>query len=385
MPTSPEESGSGPLVGVRVVELAAIGPVPFAAMLLSDLGADVIRVDRPGAGTGSLPVSLTGRGRRSVVFDLKQHDGRDAALRLIATADVLVEGLRPGVTERLGVGPADCLARNRRLVYGRMTGWGQEGPLADRAGHDIDYIALSGALHSVGRPGQRPVPPLNLVGDYGGGALYLVVGVLSALIERAGSGRGQVVDAAMIDGAASLMTLFYEMRARGLLTGERGENLLDGGAPFYDTYETRDGGYVAVGALEPEFYSQLLATLEIDAAPLAPQYDRSGWPQLRRTLAARFAAQTRDEWAAVFAGRDACVAPVLSLDEAPHHPHNVHRSTFVVVGDEVQPAPAPRFSRSPSAPPHPGSMPGEDTDAVLVELGYRDEEIAALRAAGAVG
>jgi len=316
---------------------------------------------------------------------LKNPAALRVALRLVAASDVLIEGFRPGVAERLGIGPVECLERNPRLIYGQMTGWGQEGPLADLAGHDINYIALTGALYSVGRPGQRPVPPLNLVGDYGGGSLFLAVGVLSALVERAESGKGQVVDAAMIDGAASLMTLFYEMRSRGLWQDERGRNLLDGGAPFYDTYRTSDGGYVAVGALEPEFFASLLSVLEIEPGLLGAQYDPAGWPELRRLLTERFGARTRDEWATAFAGSDACVAPVLSLGEAPQHPHNVDRGTFVRVGGELQPAPAPRFSRTKPDLPQPAPTAGEDTDRILAELGYSDAEIAKLREERAVG
>lgn len=382
---NPNELGTGPLAGIRVVELAGLGPTPFGAMLLADLGATVTRIDRPGGVDGLFAKGLTGRGRSSLILDLKHPAGREVAMRLVAVSDVLIEGFRPGVAERLGIGPEECLERNPGLVYGRMTGWGQEGPLAARAGHDIDYIALSGALHSVGRPEQRPVPPLNLVGDYGGGSLYLAIGVLSALLERAKSGRGQVVDAAMIDGAASLMTLFYEMRSRGLWHEERGRNLLDGGAPFYDTYETSDGRYVAVGALEPEFFASLLAVLEVDPDLLAPQYDPGGWPELRRLLAETFRTKTRDEWAAIFTETDACVAPVLSMAEAPQHPHNVYRDTFIAVGDVIQPAPAPRFSRSKPRSPQPPSEPGADTDRILVELGYSADAISALREAGAVG
>jgi alpha-methylacyl-CoA racemase len=378
----------GPLHGIRVVELAAIGPGPFCAMLLGDLGAEVIRVDRVGGSAGNLPgglADLAGRNRSSIAVDLKQPDGVEIVLGLVERSDVLVEGFRPGVAERLGIGPADCHARNPGLVYGRMTGWGQEGPLAATAGHDIDYIAVSGALASIGRSGERPVPPLNLVGDYGGGALYLAVGILAALVERTTSGAGDVVDAAMVDGAASLMTPFYQMRAIGAWRDDRGTNLLDGGAPFYDTYETSDGNAVAVGALEPQFYQELIEGLGLEPSGLPPQYDPAGWPELRDLLAARFASRTRDEWVATFDGTDACVAPVLTMGEAPRHPHAAARGAFVDVGGVSQPAPAPRFSRSATAAPRPPVPPGGDTDAVLAELGRSHSEIAALRASRVVG
>jgi alpha-methylacyl-CoA racemase len=375
----------GPLDGIRIVELAGIGPAPFCAMLLADLGGDVIRVDRPpspGSGPGIGPV--TNRSKRSVVMDLKQPGAVAAFLDLVDTADVLIEGMRPGVAERLGIGPDTCRERNERLVYGRMTGWGQEGPLRDRAGHDIDYIALIGALDAIGTP-DRPLPPLNLIADFGGGALYLTTGILGALVERERSGTGQVVEAAMIDGAASLMMMFYELRAKGLWQGGRGGNLLDGGAPFYTVYEASDGGFLAVGALETQFFAELIRGLGLDGEDVPDQNDIGRWPELRRLIGAAFATKTRDEWEAVFADTDACVTPVLSMDEAPHHPHNVQRETFVDVGGVAQPAVAPRFSRTRSDAPHPAPTPGEHTDTVLHELGYDDARIASLRATGAVG
>ena len=377
----------GPLDGVRVIEIASLAPAPFGCMILSDLGADVLRVDRaescgPDATAPAVPLS---RGRRSVGINLKDPDGIELLLRLAESSDVLVEGFRPGVAERLGFGPEACAARNPRLVYGRMTGWGQDGPLAPTAGHDIDYIAISGALSLVGRAGERPVPPVNLLGDFGGGGMLLALGVLAALLERERSGLGQVVDAAMVDGSALLTSFIYGLRAAGAWQDARGVNLLDGGAPYYDTYQTADGGYVAVGALEPQFYAELLSGLGLSGADLPQQNDRAGWPVLRARFAEVFATRTRDEWAAVFAGSDGCVAPVLSAAEAPAHPHNASRGTFADVGGLVQPAPAPRFGRSATDAPSPPPRPGADTDAVLADLGVAPAEIAALRASGTVG
>ena len=329
----------GPLAGIEVIELAGIGPGPFCAMLLGDLGADVVRVDRtrkPDDRTPDLVNHLQGRNKRSISVDLKHHDGRDVVLSLVERADVLIEGFRPGVAERLGLGPESCHERNPRLVYGRMTGWGRDGPLADKAGHDINYIGLTGALHAIGREGERPVPPLNLVGDYGGGALYLAMGILAALFERSLTGVGDVVDAAMVDGAASLMTPIYEMLSHGLWKDARGENLLDGAAPFYDTYETSDGKFMAVGPIEPQFFANMLDGLGLDE-PLPEQSDADRWPELRDRIAARFSTRTRDEWAALFSDRDACVTPVLSMSEAPDHRHNRFRGVFVEV-DGVNPA-----------------------------------------------
>jgi len=382
----PEKRGRGPLAGVRIVEFAGIGPLPFAAMVLADLGAEGIRLEAPTPGffAGDPTRMPTNRGRASVVLDLKQPDGVAATLRLVAQADVVLEGFRPGVMERLGLGPDVCLARNQRLVYGRMTGWGQEGPLAARAGHDLTYLSVAGALRHFARAGQPPTPPLNLVADYGGGGMLLVSGVLAALVEVGRSGRGQVVDAAMVDGVAMLMATFHGLRAQGLWRDEPGTNLLDTGAPFYDVYAAADGGYVAVGALEPQFYAALLRGLGLDRAELPDQYDVSGWPALRERFEATFATRTRDEWAALFEGTDACVAPVLSMAEAPENPHLVARGTFVTVDGVVQPAPAPRFSRTPPvAEPAPASGHGADADRLL-GWGFTATELGDLRAAGAL-
>ncbi len=377
----------GPLEGMTVIEVASLGPGPFCAMVLADLGARVIRIDRKEGGGASLPLAMDplSRGRQSLVLDLKRPEAVGVLLRLVEGVDALVEGFRPGVAERLGIGPDACLARNPGLVYTRMTGWGQKGPLAARAGHDIDYIALVGALHPIGRAGGPPVPPLNLLGDFGGGGMLAALGVLAALWERGHSGRGQVVDAAMVDGSALLTAMFHGMRAAGLWSDERGTNLLDSGAPFYDCYETADGRHMAVGALEPQFFMGLVSGLGLDPAGLPMQYDPSGWPVLRERLAEAFRTRTRDEWAEVFAGIDACVAPVLTMEEAVHHPHNASRGTFVEVGGIVQPGPAPRFSRTPAAVPSPPAAPGEHTGEILAEFGFGEAEIVALRAAGAVG
>ncbi|MFI6638269.1 CaiB/BaiF CoA transferase family protein [Streptomyces sp. NPDC050504] len=374
-PAGPGGHGRGPLAGVRVVELAGIGPGPFAAMLLADLGADVVRVDRPGgAGLGVDPAhDLTNRGKRSVVVDLKAPAGPGTVLDLVERADVLIEGYRPGVAERLGVGPEACLARNPKLVYGRMTGWGQEGPLARRAGHDIAYIAVTGTLGMIGRPDEPPTVPANLVGDYAGGSLYLVVGVLAALQHARGAGgTGQVVDAAIVDGAAHLATMIHGMVAAGGWQDRRGANLLDGGCPFYGTYETADGRHMAVGALEPQFYAEFVDLLGVrDEVP--DRGDLARWGELRATVAARFKTRTREEWTALFEGSDACVAPVLSLREAPEHPHLKARGTFVDHGGITQPAPAPRFSATPGAVHGPPAVPGADTAAVA-----RDWDVPAL-------
>jgi len=376
---------SGPLTGLRVVELAGLGPAPYACMLLAELGADVVRVDRPGG--GSLIVApekdALNRSRPSVAVDLKSPGGRDVLLRLIDGADVLVEGLRPGVLERLGVGPDEALARNPRLVFARMTGWGQDGPLAQRAGHDINYLGLTGALHAIG-PADRPVPPLNIGADFGGGSMFLIVGILAALFERGTSGRGQVVDAAMVDGASSLVTMVYGMLGAGLWRDRRAANLLDGGAPFYDTYACADGGHVAVGALEPQFYAALLEGLGLADALPGAQYDVAHWPEHRRRFTEAFASRTRDEWAAAFEGTDACVTPVLGLEEAPGHPHLAARGTFVEQDGTALPAPAPRFSRTPGAVRGAARRPGADTRAVLSDWGFSADEVGELLAAGAV-
>ena len=374
----------GPLEGLRIVELEAIGPAPMAAMLLADLGADVVRVDRRTA-TGDVLRTLMGRNRRSIAVDLKHPDGVLAVLRLIDRADVVLEGMRPRVAERLGLGPDVCRARHPGLLYARMTGWGQDGPYAGQAGHDLNYIAVAGALGAMGEPDRPPPPPLNLVGDFGGGALYLVVGVLAALHERTRSGEGQVVDAAMVDGAASLTTMFHELAALGLWGGDRGANLLDGGAPFYATYRTADGGHVAVAALEPRFFAELLRRLDLDPEDIGDQHDRRRWPGLRERLTAVFAGGTLAEWETHFANSDACVFPVRPMVGAPDDPHLAARGTFVDVGGVRQPAPAPRFSRTPSAHPTPAPAAGADTDAILTDLGYTDREIAHLRTTGAVG
>ncbi len=377
----------GPLAGLSVVELASIGPGPMCAMLLADLGADVVRVDRlepSGLGVPTAPrFDVNARSRRSVALDLKSPAGREAVLRLVDRADVLIEGFRPGVAERLGLGPDDCAARNPRLVYGRMTGFGQQGPLAAAAGHDLNYIALSGALHAIGPAQGRPVPPLNLVGDYGGGALYLAFGLMAALFERQRSGRGQVVDAAMVDGAASLMSIFYGLHAAGQWGGGRGENLLDGGAPFYDTYEAACGGHLAIGALEPKFFAELARRLGLEERFVKRQYDRRLWPEMRTAIAAAVRTRTRDDWCAELEGTDACVAPVLSITEAPQHRHAQARGAFVTLDGVVQPAPAPRLSRTPPEAPRSAPEVGAHTDAVLAEAGFTADEIAALRAAGA--
>src|ERR1039457_2556100 len=374
----------GPLHGVRVVELESLAPAPFGCMILADLGAEVIRVDRPAAPGHPVvqPGDPLARGRRSIRLDLKDPDGVAVLLRLADRADVFVEAFRPGVAERLGFGPEACLERNPRLVYARMTGWGQDGPLAPAAGHDIDYIAVAGTLDPIGRAGDRPVPPLNLVGDFGGGGMLLAVGVLAALLERERSGRGQVVDAAMVDGSALLTSFIHGLRAAGAWQDEWVSNVLDGGAPFYDTYETADGQHMAVGALEPKFYDELLTRLGLASAGLPGQYDRSGWPALRARLAREFAERTQAELVELFEGSDACVAPVLSPGDAPAHPHNAARGTFIKVGGVIQPAPAPRFDRTPCATPTPPTKPGADTEAVLTGAGFSASEITALRDRG---
>ncbi|MEV3902230.1 CaiB/BaiF CoA-transferase family protein [Mycobacterium sp. NPDC050551] len=358
---------SGPLQGLRVVELAGIGPGPHAAMILGDLGADVVRVERPGKGPG-IPTKGRDhllRNRRSVSADLKSDEGRDLVLRLIAKADVLIEGFRPGVTERLGLGPDDCAKVNDRLIYGRMTGWGQNGPRSQRSGHDINYISLNGVLHAVGRAGERPVPPLNLVGDFGGGSMFLLVGILSALWERERSGKGQIVDAAMVDGSSVLAQMMWAFRSMGMWSDERGVNMLDTGAPYYDTYTCADGRHVAVGAIEPQFYAELLAKLGLDAADLPDQNDMGRWPELREVFTKAFAAHDRDHWAKVFADSDACVTPVLSFAEVEDEPHNTERDTFYREDGSLYPAPAPRFSRTAPDLPKPPGAPGADTESVL--------------------
>ena len=379
----------GPLHGLRVIELAGIGPCPMCAMLLAELGADVVRVDRltdSGLGIGMAPeFHLLNRSRPSIAVDLKHPDGAETVLRLVESADALIEGFRPGVAERLGLGPEACAVRNPRLVYGRVTGWGQEGPLAKSAGHDLNYIALTGALDAIGRRGAPPTPPLNLVGDFGGGALYLALGVVAALHEARESGKGQTVDAAMIDGAASLMTSAYALRAAGVSDAPRGENILDSGAHYYDVYETSDGRYVSVAPVEPKFYAELLERIGLDAGGAPHSADRSDWPESKARLAALFRTRTRDEWRAILEGTDACFAPVLGMDEAHRHPHNAGRGTFVERDGIVQPNVAPRFSRTPGgircSPPAPGS----GTRSVLADWGFGAEEIDDLAARGVVG
>src|SRR5882762_10178915 len=381
----------GPLSGIRVLELGGIGPVPFTGMMLADMGAEVVRVERARPtepdgpdGRAERPDAMT-RGRRSLMLDLKHAAGREIALELVGSADVLLEGFRPGVMERLGLGPIDCLAINPRLVYGRVTGWGQDGPLASAAGHDIDYIALTGTLHSIGSTNGPPIPPANLVGDFGGGGVYLAFGVVSALLERAGSGKGQIVDAAVVDGAASLMTGMYGRKAAGAWTDRRGENDLDGGAPWYSVYETADAKYVSVGAIEERFYRELLRRLGLGGENLPDRSDRSGWPRLRERIGDVFRTKTRDEWVRVMEGSDACFAPVLSMAEAPEHPHNRARGTFVDVDGVVQPGPAPRFSRTPGAIQHGPARPGQNVIESLREWGLTADDLAEISRSGALG
>jgi alpha-methylacyl-CoA racemase len=381
----------GPLTGYRIIELAGLGPGPFCGMMLADMGATVIRVDRPDADPRQRLDTLC-RNRKSIALDLKTEQSLDVLLRLVDGADALFEGFRPGVAERLGFGPEVCLARNPRLVYGRVTGWGQSGPLAPSAGHDIDYIALSGALHAIGRAGERPVPPLNLLGDYGGGGLLLAYGMVCALLEASRSGRGQVVDAAMVDGAVALMAIFYSFRAMGLYDGQTGTHFLSGAAHFYDTYETADGKYVAVGSLEPQFYEQMITIAGVDrerflagAFRLEPgAMDPARWADLKSELGAAFRRRSRDEWCKLFEGTDCCVAPVLTTDEASRHPHNVARRNFIEVDGVLQHAPAPRFDRTATGEPSPPPLPGQHSREVLREAGYRDAEIADLLASGTV-
>ncbi len=378
---------SGPLHGVRVIELAGIGPGPFACMMLADLGADVVRVDRAErVGKGSpdaVRVDVLSRGRRSVGVDLKHPEGVATVLELVERADVLIEGFRPGVAERLGLGPDVCLERNPRLVYGRMTGWGQTGPYAHMAGHDINYIALAGALHPIGRQGQAPVPPLNFVGDFGGGGMLLALGVCAALVEARASGAGQVIDAAMTDGSALLTAMFHGLATTGAWSTERGTNLLDTGAHMYDVYECADGEYISLGSLEPQFYAEMCERLGIPAEEL-PEYDRARWPEMKARVASVVRGRTRAEWCDLLEGTDVCFAPVLSLTEAPAHPHNVARQTFIEVEGITQPAPAPRFSRTPGAVRRPPCLPGQHTDEALGEWGIDAELIAARRDSGAI-
>jgi alpha-methylacyl-CoA racemase len=380
---------AGPLQGIRILEIAGIGPGPFAAMMLADMGAEVLRVDRaqsvPAAPPAEPPFDLLNRGRRSIGVDLKHERGVETVLRLVEGADALLEGFRPGVMERLGLGPDVCLARNPRLVYGRMTGFGQEGPMAHAAGHDINYIALAGTLFHIGRAGEKPLPPLNLVGDFGGGGMLLAFGVACALVERARSGKGQVVDAAMVDGAAVLMTMMHAFRQTPLWTDERGANMLDTGAHFYDTYETKDGGYVSIGSIEPQFYAELLKRTGLEGEPGLPrQMDRAQWPAMKARLAAIFKQKTRDEWCELMEGSDVCFAPVLSMGEAYTHPHNAARKTFVEIAGRMHPAPAPRFSRTAPEIASPPAHPGQHTDEALRAWGFSAGELSALREAKAI-
>ena len=373
----------GPLAGFRIIELAGIGPGPFCGMMLSDMGAEVIRVDRI-AGEPRRPRDVLARNRRSIAIDLKKPEGVELVLRLCEQCNALFEGFRPGVTERMGLGPEDCMARNPKLVYGRMTGWGQEGPLAQAAGHDINYIGLAGALHAIGRKGERPVPPLNLIGDFGGGGMLLAYGLVCGLLEAVRSGKGQVVDAAMVDGTAALMAMFFSMGAGGGFNDERGTNMLDSGAHFYDTYETKDGKFVCVGSIEPQFYALLVEKGGLDSDRFGDQMDRSRWPEYKQELEQVFRAKTRDEWCEIMEGSDVCFAPVLSIFEAPQHPHNQYRSTFVEIDGVVQPAPAPRFSRTPAQVRGSAKSPGADTTEILSELGCSEDEIARLAESGAI-
>jgi len=375
----------GPLNGVRVVEIASLAPAPFGAMILADLGAEVLRVDRIGSHAGvTPPAGILDRGRRTVAVDLKSVEGVALVRDLAAVADVFVEGFRPGVAERLGIGPDVLIDANPRLVYGRMTGWGQDGPLAPRAGHDINYIAIAGALEPIGRAGQRPHAPQNLLGDFAGGGMLMALGIVAALHERAQSGRGQVVDAAMVDGAALLTTFMHGMHANGMWEGERGTNILDGGASFYETYETADGGFMAVGCVEPLFYAEFLHTLGLDDPELPFQIDAGAWPEMKKLIGEAFLQKTRAEWTAIFADSDACVSPVLSPWEAHEHPHNRARGAFVEVNGVLQPAPAPRFSRTPTARPVPPDDGGRDVAATLAQWGFAGDDIALLTSAGTV-
>jgi alpha-methylacyl-CoA racemase len=378
----------GPLAGVKVLEIAGIGPGPFAAMMLADMGAEVLRIDRAGSVRGgdpaTPPLDPLARGRRSVGIDLKSPEGLAVLLDLVEGADGLIEGFRPGVAERLGFGPEACAERNPRLVYGRMTGWGQTGPYAPTAGHDINYIALAGALAHLGRAGQPPAPPINLVGDFGGGGMLMAFGMVCGLLEASRSGTGQVVDAAMVDGSALLMTMMYGFAAMGMWNDERGANLLDTGAHCYDVYETSDGKWISIGSLEPQFYAQLLQLLELDPAELPHQQDRSKWPELKEKFASIFATRTRDQWCELFEGTDVCFAPVLTMTEATHHPHNVERKTFIEVAGVVQPGPAPRFSRTAPEVVRPPAHAGQHTDEALADWGVDPERVAQLRQSGAI-
>jgi alpha-methylacyl-CoA racemase len=377
--------GKGPLKGFKIIELAGIGPGPFCGMMLADMGAEVIRVERIGAAQAThAPKDVLTRNRRSIAVDLKNPEGVEAVLRLVEKADGLIEGFRPGVTERLGLGPQDCQARNPRLVYGRMTGWGQEGPMAQAAGHDINYISLAGALHAIGRNGERPVPPLNLVGDFGGGGMLLAYGMVCGILEATKSSQGQVIDAAMVDGTAALMAMFYSMSASGVFDTQRGTNMLDGGAHFYDTYETADGEYISIGSIEPQFYALLMEKAGLDTEYFQPQMDRSRWGELKAKLTEVFRTKTQAQWCEIMEGSDVCFAPVLNLIDAADHPHNKARNSYQTVAGMLQQSPAPRFSRTPATGIAPPRVPGEDTAGVLADYGLSAEEIATLTSNGVV-
>jgi len=379
----------GPLQGFRVIEIAGIGPGPFAAMMLADMGADVIRVDRAtnvmGGDPAAPPADVLNRGRRSIGVDLKSPEGVETLLKLVESADALIEGFRPGVAERGGYGPDVCLTRNPRLVFGRMTGWGQEGPYAHTAGHDINYIALAGVLEHLGRAGEKPTPPINLVGDFGGGGMLMAFGVVCGLLSASRTGEGQVVDAAMVDGAAVLMTMMWAFTHMGIWGPERGTNMLDTAAHYYDTYETADGRFVSIGSIEPQFYSELLRLTGLADEELPHQQDKSQWPAMKERIAAIFVSKTRDEWCEIMEGTDVCFAPVLSMQEAAQHPHNTQRNTFIEVAGLTQPAPAPRFSSTVAEVQRPPSHAGQHTDEVLADwIGSTADDLAALRAAGAI-
>lgn len=375
----------GPLEGIKIIEIAGIGPGPFCGMMLADMGAEVIRIDRAGGGLGgAIPNDIMNRNRRSVAVNLKSPEGAETVLKLCENADAIFEGFRPGVAERLGIGPDACLKRNPKIVYGRMTGWGQDGPMAQAAGHDINYISLSGALHAIGRKGESPVPPLNLVGDFGGGGMYLAFGMVCALLEAQKSGKGQVVDAAMVDGSASLMSMFFTFKNMGMFNEERGTNMLDGAAHFYDTYETKDGKWVSIGSIEPQFYKLLIEKANLDATKFAPQMVVDKWPELKAELREVFLSKTRDEWCEIMEGTDVCFAPILSISEAVEHPHNKARQTFVEVDGITQPAPAPRFSRSKPEIRNNARLAGQDTMGVLSSWGFSTEEIDTLKDKGAI-
>ena len=374
----------GPLKGVKIIELAGIGPVPLCGMMLSDMGAEVVRVDRAVGAVGGIsverPYDVLGRGRKSIRVNLKDPEGIEVVYRLLENADALIEGFRPGVTERLGLGPEQVLERCPQIVYGRMTGWGQEGPMADLAGHDINYIALAGALSAIGSKGGKPVPPLNLVGDFGGGGMFLFSGVLCGIIEAMKSGKGQVIDAAMVDGAAVLSAAVYGFRAQGIWDDERGSNFADGGAPFYDTYECADGKYISIGSIEPQFYAELmeLGGFDADDPVFKEQFNKANWPRSKELMAERFATKTREQWCEIMAQSDICFAPVLGMDEAPQHPHNVERKAFIEMDGWMQPAPAPRFDRTVQEIQGPTPVAGTDTAQVLLDAGFSNAEIDSL-------